>query len=265
LKAVALLAVRNEELYIGRCLEHLYQQGIETCVIDNESTDSTLSIAKNFYGRGVILVEHFPYPGYYDWIGLLRRKEALAQEVEADWFIHLDADEIREGPAPFATLKDGLLAADAAGATAVDFDEFVFVPLDHEDFVGLDYVAAMHRYYNFAPRPLHRVNAWKHLGRPVDLVCTGGHLVEFFGRVVYDRRFVMRHYIVLSKAHAVQKYCRRTYSAQEVQQLGWHDWRPNFQESWLRLPDAAELEILDERGSWCTNRPFRRHLFIRAE
>jgi glycosyltransferase involved in cell wall biosynthesis len=265
LRVVALLAVRNEEVYIGRCLEHLWRQGVETCVIDNESTDSTVEIAESFYGRGVFRVERFPYPGHYDWVGLLTRKEALAREIEADWFIHHDADEIREAPAPFATLKDGLIAADAAGATAVNFDEFVFVPLDHEDFVGVDYLAAMRRYYYFSPQRLHRINAWKNLGEPIDLVCYGGHVVEFSRRVVYDRNFVLRHYIFLSKAHAVEKYGGRTYSTHEVQVRVWHGWRPYFRESWLRLPNAAELETVDERGSWCTSRPFQQHPFIRTD
>src|SRR5262249_17577576 len=150
--------------------------------------------------------------------GLLRRKEALAQEIEADWFIHNDADEVREAPSPFATLKDGLIAADATGATAVNFDEFVFIPSAHEDFSSVDYVAAMRRYYYFAPRRLHRVNAWKNLRAPVDLVSEGGHVAEFPGRVVYERNFIMRHYIFLSRAHAVKKYGERNYSPQEVQE-----------------------------------------------
>jgi hypothetical protein len=29
---------------------------------------------------------------------ILRRKEALASELEADWFLHLDPDEIPLGP-----------------------------------------------------------------------------------------------------------------------------------------------------------------------
>jgi glycosyltransferase involved in cell wall biosynthesis len=261
---VALLAVRDEEIYLGRCLEHLYRQGVETYVIDNDSTDATVDIAKSFYGRGVFHVERFPYAGHYDWIGLLRRKEALAREIEADWFIHHDADEVREAPAPFATLKEGLIAADAAGATAVNFDEFVFVPTNHEDFSGVDYIAAMRRYYYFAPLQMHRINAWKNLREPVDLVSCGGHLVDFSRRVVHDQSLIMRHYIFLSRAHAIKKYGERIYSRQEVE-YGWHGWRPQFQESRLRSPDPGELETLDERGIWCKHRPFRQHLFIHTE
>ena len=48
MKVVALLAVRNEEYYMEKCLTYLYEQGIETCLIDNESTDRTLEIAQDF-------------------------------------------------------------------------------------------------------------------------------------------------------------------------------------------------------------------------
>jgi glycosyltransferase involved in cell wall biosynthesis len=265
LRVVAILAVRNEELYIEGCLEHLYQQGIETCVIDNDSTDSTVAIAKRFYGRGVFRIEHVPFLGHYDWVALLKRKETLAREIKAEWFIHHDADEMREAPAPFGTLRDGLIAADAAGATAVNFDEFVFLPLEHEDFVGVDYFSAMRRYYHFSPRPLNHVKAWKNLHEPVNLVDSGGHDVEFPGKVVYERNFILRHYIFLSKAHALKKYGERRYSEQEVQERGWHGWRAGFRISWLQLPGPTELEFMNDQDSWRTDRPHSKHIFIREE
>jgi len=65
---VALLTIRNEALYLEKCLEHLYQQGINTCVIDNNSTDNSLDIAKSFINRGVVQIETLPFEGYFDLI-----------------------------------------------------------------------------------------------------------------------------------------------------------------------------------------------------
>ena len=96
---VALLTIRNEALYLEKCLEHLYQQGINTCVIDNNSTDNSLDIAKSFINRGVVQIETLPFEGYFDLIKQLEIKEKLASEINANWFIHHDADEIREAPA----------------------------------------------------------------------------------------------------------------------------------------------------------------------
>ncbi len=128
MRIVALLTARNEELYLVRCLEHLFSQGIETCFIDNDSTDTSREIAERFLKRGVFRLERQPYLGYYDHVGLLSLKEKLAGDIDADWFIHCDADEIMEAPSPFASLRAGIESVDAAGFEAINFDEFVFVP-----------------------------------------------------------------------------------------------------------------------------------------
>ncbi len=41
MRVVALLGIRNEERYLERCIRHLVGQGVEVCVIDNDSIDRT--------------------------------------------------------------------------------------------------------------------------------------------------------------------------------------------------------------------------------
>jgi len=41
---------------------------------------------------------------------------------DGDWYIHHDADEFREAPAPWSTLKEAIQAVDAEGYNAIDFD-----------------------------------------------------------------------------------------------------------------------------------------------
>src|SRR6185369_10333214 len=183
MKVVALLAVRNEERYLERCLEHLHQQEIETCLIDNGSTDRTPEIARSFLHRGVIRIEHLPFTGVFELGTQLLCKERLAAEVEADWFIHYDADEIRQAPKPYATLRAGIEAVDRSGYNAIDFDEFVFLPTtDEESFEGHDYVEAMRYYYYFEPDSpdRYRINAWKKQPE-IDLHTFAGHKVIFPG------------------------------------------------------------------------------------
>src|SRR4030067_2275128 len=108
MRVAALLTVSNEELYLTRCLEHLMSQGIETCLIDNDSTDRTLEIARKFLGRGVFRIEHLPFRGYFDLQNCLQNNERLANEINADWFILHDADEIRQAPNPYKTLLEGI-------------------------------------------------------------------------------------------------------------------------------------------------------------
>ena len=108
MRVVALLTVRNEELVLERCLRHLAGQGVDTCVIDHGSDDGTLSIAESYLGRGVFRIDRLPYTGVFRLEDQLRQKERLAAAIDAQWFIHLDADEIRQAPAPDQTLREAI-------------------------------------------------------------------------------------------------------------------------------------------------------------
>jgi glycosyltransferase involved in cell wall biosynthesis len=263
LRIVVLLAVRNEALYIARCLEHLYQQGVETCVIDNDSTDATLSIVEGFRQRGVFRIERQAYPGYFDLVGQLRLKEKLIAEMDADWVIHCDADEIREASAPYKTLREGIEAADKAGYNAVNFDEFVFLPTaDEEAYENTDFVETMRYYYFFEPRAFRQVKAWKNTGRPVDLVSSGGHNVKFKGRRIFPVNFILRHYIALSRQHTIQKYAvDRVYSEVEIKERRWHMARAAFNPQDLKVPDRKQLKNI-ENGVWDKSEPWKHHAFF---
>jgi glycosyltransferase involved in cell wall biosynthesis len=263
LRLVALLTVRNEELYLPRCLEHLYQQGIETCIVDNESTDDTLRIANSFVGRGIIRMESQPYRGFFDLTEQLYVKEQLAAEIEADWFMHCDADEIREAPEPRLNLREAIEVVDSKGYNAVNFDEFVFLPTSEtEAFEGTDYVETMRYYYFFQPEPLRQVKAWRASHKKINLTGTGGHRVDFSDRRVYPKNFILRHYIGLSKEHIIRKYfMERIYSEYEVQEKGWHGSRATFSPHRLTLPNRGLLKCLDSDG-WDKSQPWKTHTFL---
>ncbi|MTW22662.1 glycosyltransferase family 2 protein [Allochromatium palmeri] len=262
MRIIALLAIRNEALYLERCLRHLTEQGLESYLIDNDSTDDSLEIARAWLGRGLLGIESRPYPGFYDWRGILERKAELAVELGDHWYIHHDADEIRQSPVPGQSLAEAITAADAAGYDAIDFLEFVFVPTAHtQDACGADYVTALPHAYYFQPNPLHRVNAWRHAGS-VDLLSFGGHRAEFPGQRLSPEPLILRHYPFLSWTHLVDKYQReRQYSAYEVEQLGWHGKRASFDAREARLPTSEELIRPDVEG-WRTDQPWATHPFL---
>jgi glycosyltransferase involved in cell wall biosynthesis len=262
-RVVALLTCRNESLYLERCLRHLYKQGIETCVIDNESTDNTVEIAKGFRRKGVFRIETQPYIGYFDLVEQLRIKEKLVNEIDADWFIHHDADEIREASSSFKTLRDGILNVDRKGYNAINFDEFVFVPTSFNDnFEGKDYVKQMKYYYFFEPYKIRRINAWKNLGAEIDLVNSGGHQVGFKGLNLYPDNFILRHYIVLSSDHAIRKYyTTRIFSQEEIRERGWHGPRITFTPDKLQFPDVKQLKLI-QKGFWDTSDVWTKHTFM---
>src|SRR3954452_1210841 len=120
-RVVAIIAAYNEERFIGACLEHLVANGVEAYLCDNESTDRTVEIATSYLGRGLRGIETLPRDGTYRWRQILARKEQLAAELTADWFLHLDADEIPQSPRSGQTLAEMFGQADAAGYDAVQF------------------------------------------------------------------------------------------------------------------------------------------------
>src|SRR5262245_41210084 len=107
-RVIAIITAFNEADIISPVLGHLVENGIEVYLIDNHSTDDTVAQARPWLGRGLLDIESFPpsctveTSAYevFDWTAILHRKEELAQTLCADWFIHHDADEIRESPWP---------------------------------------------------------------------------------------------------------------------------------------------------------------------
>src|SRR5207247_2477637 len=91
--------------------------------------------------RGVH-IERFPPEGRGDHylIGpILRRKEELAKELEADWCIHTDVDEIREGPFPGGSIREALYHAGRGGFSCVDSTRLDFPPIDESFTPGGDF------------------------------------------------------------------------------------------------------------------------------
>ncbi len=257
-RVVAIIATYNEERFIGGCLEHLFANGVEAYLCDNESTDRTVEIATSYLGRGLRGIETLPRDGIYRWRQILARKEQLAAELTADWFLHLDADEIPQLPCPGPTLAEALAEADAAGYNAVEFRELTFVATrEAPDHDHPEFRRTMRWYYPFAPRRLHLVRAWQRQSS-VELVPTGGHQASFRGRRISPQPLFLRHYLILSREHMIRKYVRRRYDAGEVRN-GWHGWRARLTPGDIRLPSQAELRFTASDADLDTSSPRRRH------
>ncbi len=262
MRVLAILATYNEERFIGGCLEHLFAHGVEAYLCDNQSTDSTVAIAAQYLGAGLRGIEQLPRDGTYRWRGILRHKEALAAKLAADWFLHLDADELPLPPRSGQTLAEGLAEADASGSNAVEFSELTFVPTreaPHHDHP--DYRRTMRWYYPFAPAAPHLVRAWKRQAQPVDLASSGGHVVSFPGRRLWPRHFRLRHYLFLSREHAVHKYVGRGYDPEEVRD-GWHGWRATLAADAVRLPSQADLRTADTDDDLDSSSPRTTHCLL---
>jgi len=262
MKIVAIMTIRNEADYLPIVLQHLHEQGILVYLIDNDSSDNSLAIAESFEQKNVIFIDRIPYNGEFELEKILMHEEKVSQTIEADWFIHHDADEILEAPSEYSTLSKGIEAVDALGYNAINFDEFVFVPTsDEESFAGRKYTDEMKFYYFFEPSKLHLVRAWKKQNEPINLRSSGGHQVMFTERNLFVSNFILRHYIALSREHLVNKYGTRKYSNYEVNTLGWHRKRAKFDSNNAHFSRFTNLCYLND-NQWDKSKPFKNHFFL---
>lgn len=282
MRIVAILASYNEQRVIRVCLEHYLHNGIEVYLLDNDSTDNTLEIAREYLGGNVIGIERIPRNGMYQWQKILRRKEELADEIKADWLLHADPDEIRISPNSTQTLADAIADVDSQGYNAINFMEYTFIPVrESPDHDNPDFQTSMRWYYPFAQRYPHRLNAWKkqprrwpgikpylrelmrnhHWGVPsVNLRASGGHVVRFQGIRPYPVDFKLKHYIVLSLDHAIEKYVKKEFDPKEIE--GSHGWRATAAEEDFLLPSQSQMRYYTSDDELDPSNPLTEHLLV---
>jgi hypothetical protein len=148
----------------------------------------------------------------------------LAAQLDADWFIHHDADEFRESPWRHLNLRDAIHTVDRAGYNAIDFELLNFRPTSEGSRPGSDIRRAFEFYELGEPWNKVQIRCWKKLDMRVDLASSGGHDVSFSGRRVFPLRFVLRHYPIRSQAHGEQKIFRerRPRFDPAEREDGWH-------------------------------------------
>lgn len=260
MRIVAMLQTYNEERFISTCIAHLRDQGVQVYLIDNESSDRTVELAERELGNGVIGIETLPRDGHFALRAQCRRQEQLAATLDADWLIHHDADELRAAPVAGQSLAAAIAEADAAGFNAINFLEFTFVPTrEQPDHDHPGYARTMRAYYPFLPAFPHRVNAWKRQDGPVQLARSGGHRVSFPGLTLAPRSLHMRHYLYVSREHALEKFVRRRFADDELAD-GWFGWRSRLTAEMIELPSAGELRRFEADHLLDPSTPRRRHL-----
>jgi hypothetical protein len=257
---VAILQAYNEQRFIGNCLDHLAAQGISVYLVDNESTDETVALAERRLSGNLIGIESLPREGTHSQRLQLARKEELAQSLDADWFLHVDADEFRVSPKPRHSLAQAIAEVDEAGFNALNFLEFTFMPTrEAPDHDHADFLQTLRSYYPFLPGFPHRLTAWKRQDGPVDLSKSGGHRVSFTGLRMAPTSMYSRHYLCLSAAHAARKFKPGGYARDEVA-AGWFGWRDRVDPSMIRLPRECDLRHYIADDLLDPSNPRKRHI-----
>lgn len=243
MRAVALICVRNEEALIAHCLDNWRTSGCDVVLIDNDSDDRTVEIARAYLGRGLLSIERQPWAGCFQLREILLTKRRLIQSLDHDWVIHSDADEWLCTPWQDVSLLGGIQRVDAEGYNCINFIELVFPPWPDQNFAFTDYTRLMRTYYFFAPRHPHRMLAWRR-GLDADNVEGAGHTLAGIGIRLYHTDFIMRHYIALGLDYAIRKYVSRRYDPTALER-GWSSNRVNITPERLVLKPSPYLRQLD--------------------
>lgn len=249
---VAIIAAYNEADVIEQVVTDLVNQDIQVYFLDDGSTDATPALVERYVGRGVIAIERLSRPPEgnaqsFDWIAILARKARLSEELDADWFIHHDADEFRESPWSGVSLKEGIRRVDQLGYNAIDFACLNFPPVHGALQNGRD-VRQAFQYYE--PASLHdrlQIRCWKKRETPVDLVTSGGHEAVFPDRRVFPIRFILRHYPIRSQAHGERKVFteRQPRFRDDERARGWHVQYDSLVEGQNFIRDPSTLFAYD--------------------
>jgi glycosyltransferase involved in cell wall biosynthesis len=283
MRIVAIVTTYNESRYVRACLEHYRKNGVEVYILDNESTDGTRDIVKEYLNENVIALEVVPRRGYKDWKSMLCHKESIADRIKADWFMHADIDEIRLSFDSKYSLAQAVELVDKEGYNAINFMEYTFIPtLESPDHDHGDFMHTMQWYYPFLQRYPHRVNLWKKQARhwpgikaklkdlysnrrlltpSVNLHSSGGHQVKFEGLRMFPTDFKMRHYPLVSREHAIQKYVQIRNSPNAPS--GYHGWRGNIAEGNIVLPSQSQLRKYLGDDALDPANPLAEHLIIK--
>ncbi len=225
-KVLAIMHVYNEADILKKTIEYLLSQNVDIYLIDNWSDDGSYEIAKKYQQQNSehIYLEQFPINSkndYYDWYHQLERTEQIAMELEYDWYIHYDVDEVRISPWKNRNLRETIYYIDKLGFNAVDNTviDFKLTRGNTENIFMRDtYFDFRHYKAGFRQR-----KTWKH-GKSIDLKSTGGHIARIEEPKIFPLKILNRHYPLRDLEQAKKKIFmdRKPRFVKEKKELGWH-------------------------------------------
>ena len=216
----------NEEDIIQESISKLIQQGIDVLLIDNGSTDSTVEKAEIFINEGLIKIDQCVFYEsnieVYDWSKILERKQDWAKQLDYDWYIHVDADEIRYSPWKGVPLSEGVRIVDNMGYNLINFRLFNF-KLNSNEVEDISVEDSLKFYVGTESFNRMQLKAWKR-DSEIDLVTHGGHRALIRNPKIFPIRFIHKHYPIRSLEQGKQKIFKDRLSRYSIidRQKGWH-------------------------------------------
>jgi hypothetical protein len=182
----------------------------------------------------VVAVEHLPHTGEFSLSDQLLAKQQLAECLPHTWLVHHDADELMHHCNGISNLRQCIEEAEAEGANALNFEEFVFLPDPGLQPTHVNYFGDHKHYYYFVPAENRLNRAFRRELIGCNLA-GAGHVLQCDHLKLSATTHVLRHYIALSEAHIKQKYASRKFSASELAR-GWHSNRVAIPPDSLSIP-----------------------------
>lgn len=243
MRVVAVMTARNDRAYLGNALRHLIDNGLDFYIIDNESTDETHALLRTApFAHHLAGLEIFPFDGEFDWRGLMRAREQAARKVDADWIVFVSPDEMMHSYVEGESLADAIVRIGRDGSDVIDFNEFVFLPVEADYVPDCGGYPPPAHYYFFEPSKPRLMRA-RRSGLQVSTIATGGH--TFVGSYqLAAETMALRHYIFRDQRHAYRKYTERVFKADELA-LGWHANRSRQARECFALPPTGCLYQAD--------------------
>lgn len=220
LKIVAMIQTLNEEDIIKETLEHLFSQGLEVVVLDNDSSDKTYKICEKYLGNGVLDLFQLKSSEWEHGFNLQTLYQ-MALRQKPDWFILNDADELLESGTK-NSLKEEIIKVDNEGFNLIQFNGFSFYMTDN-DMPDAELIKRRLSYYSHTGDGIFR--AWKYYPGII-IEGKGGHVPIFpDGKryEIYPQKFILRHYRFRSPEQAKQKMNERLERRSKTElQMNWH-------------------------------------------
>lgn len=246
---LAVIPCFNEVDVLASTIGRLRSQGCAVHVLDNWSTDGTWELACELADRDpLISCEQFPEEGKgeFEWARQLRRLAEVGASSDADWILHVDADEQLASFAPGVGLRQALGVMAASGFDVVDFTVLDFRP------TVLDSPGSLPARWEFGLRTGHQIieRAWRNRGSVVDIASSGGHSVNEPGKRVAPVNLVLHHFPLRSPEHARRKiYADRLprVADSSEQAKGWHRQYDGFRPDDPFLWDPTGLHPWNEQ------------------
>jgi hypothetical protein len=259
MRVVAILAVHADRSYLSNCLSHLVQNGIDFAIVDHGSIDGCVSLLEDRrFAPHLAGYVHVPFIGVFSWTEILEAQEQLLSMIDADWHLLVAPDEIMHSYIPDETLASAIARLDRQGYDVINFDEFVFLPVDGDYIPDHEGPQPLRHYYFHQPRTPHQMRAWRKTSKLSNIV-GGGHFVSGSDFRLAPETFALRHYIFRNQAHAFEKYAERVFAADEVGR-GWHANRVGQIAAHFTFPPTYDLLCLAAPGDRNLNRDHPRKI-----